>query len=411
MRFGTLQILQAVSFCLLGSHFLGCGTNANNTADTTAKPTLPTVAISNAEQGSANRAPEVGSAAWLIEQAKELRAQPMPENADLQKVQAIREQRNRKIVEMATEAIAKSHKIPEKKSTFEEAVHQLLEARLQLALLGKQADIDDFYGDVTALRDREIDSKSAADAAFTLARFAHTNARRFAKDDPRWLKEFANQAIVFATSYPQQATRAVPLLFAAGQSCELHNQPEQAKKCYGLISQQFPNTPQARQCTAMLRRLDLPGHKAEIAGPTFSGGFVSLDRTEFQNRVVLVCFWESQNERCQELMPDIAALFQKYQKHGFRVISVSLDEEEPALSAFLKEMPLPWPHIFQPKPEQRRWSAPIVQFYGLREIPALWLIDHNGLVNSTNTRPEHLEQEIRNLLSAASNAKSTSNSK
>ena len=206
-----------------------------------------------------------------------------------------------------------------------------------------------------------------------------------------------------------ETTRAVPLLFAAGQSCELHNQTDEAKKCYKIIEQQFPNTPQARQCTAMLRRLDIPGNKPEINGPTLSGGFVSLDRPEYQNRVVLVCFWESQNKRCQKLMPQIATLQQKYQKHGLSVISVSLDEEEPALAAYLEKQPLPWPHIFQPKPEQRRWSSPIVQFYGLREIPSLWLINHQGLVSSTNSKPEQLEQEIRKLLSFAGKARSAGN--
>ena len=63
----------------------------------------------------------------------------------------------------------------------------------------------------------------------------------------------------------------MPLLLAAGRSCELHGLLDEAVACFALIQAQFPDSTQAAQAAGVMRRLKLPGQKLQLAGPTLDG--------------------------------------------------------------------------------------------------------------------------------------------
>ena len=143
--------------------------------------------------------------------------------------------------------------------------------------LADPAAIEDLYQDRDELYERDPKSKAANEAAFVVARFAHTKARDYAKQEPRWLTEFSHQARAFAVSFPDDAARAVPLVYAAGLSCELNGQMDEALACYALLRDNFPKSPQGQQILAVLRRLQMVGKPVELAGPTIDGKY-SVDR-------------------------------------------------------------------------------------------------------------------------------------
>ena len=333
-----------------------------------------------------------------LTEIQQIRSQPFPKTQDLEILKNTRRERNLHIIEVANKAIGLTHKDSSLEAFFNQAVASLMEAHLQLALQGATEDIDAIYGAAAALYERDPNSEAAAEAGYALARLAHTNARRYAPKEPRWLVEFARQARLFAENFPQQAARSVPLLYAAAWSCELHQMRDEAIACYTLLQEKFPKTHQGAQSEAVLRRLMLIGQTPDLQGPTLDGGFVSLDDQERNGKVVLVVFWSSDTARFAEELPYIQKIVQKHGTAGLKVVGVNLDEEELDVDRFLQQHAMPWPHIFYPGSDQRRWENPIAKFYGIRDIPMYWLIDRQGRVVDNYAQLKTMDKKIQQLL-------------
>jgi hypothetical protein len=362
---------------------------------------LPTASIGsqNAEEPDQKFVePSAGTPERTVLEITRLQVKPWPKSDDVDLLRTARAERNRQIIKLAGEAIEATHNVPGKQQVFTTAVHHLMEARMQLALAGEQSDIDALYEDAASLYERDPSSKAAVEAAYALAKFAHTNARRYAQQEPRWLAEFSRQARMFAMNFPQEQTRAVSLLFAAGWSCELHRLRDEAVQCYTLLQEKFPESPQAQQSVAILRRLHLAGKPMELAGPTIDGGYVRID--DYRGKVVLVSFWATDSQSFVEQLPLLTSAAAKFGSSNLAVIGVNLDEEEPPVDAFLANNSITWPQIFYADREKRRWNNPLVKYYGVRDIPMLWLIDRYGNVVNTLVDPGRLDEEIRALLAS-----------
>lgn len=395
----------------------GCGDTASQPQATTAngleqsspasaRQPLPTAAIapvgqqkSSADEGDDGAAaprPKQGSPEWLISEVVKLRLKPVPQTDDLEALRADRKQRNSEIIRLATEAVAQTHQVPNQERLLNVAVHHLLEARLQLAMLDDAEQVEAIYDDAAALYKRDPQSKAAAEAAHALVRLAHANAQRHGEQEPRWLQEFARQARMFAANFPQEEKRAVPFLVAAGQSCELHGRPEEAAACYAQVQQNFANSPFARPIPGILRRLRLQGQAVQLAGPTLDGSYKSID--DYKGNVVLVVFWATQ---VQSFAPQIARLNEIEAKHGpsgLRLLGVNLDEEELVVADFLDQAKLTWPQIFFSEDGKRGWNNPIATYYGINNLPTLWLIDQNGIVVDTTCDLSKLDAQLAKLL-------------
>ncbi len=302
--------------------------------------------------------------------------------------------RDQAIIQLAQKAIGLTFKDEAKQELFSEAAHLLLEARYRLALRGKREDVDLLYEDANELASRFADTPVAADATYILAQFAYKSALDFGKEEPRWLDEFARQSRLFASEFPNETIRAPRLLFYAGWSCELHGKVDVAKGCYTDLANTFPKSREGQQATAMLRRLNMLGQPLEFGGPTTDGGWVSAEETA--GKVTLVVFWSSENERFIKALPKLKEISEKYFKFNFRVVGVCLDEDEGVINGFLEKQGLNWSQVFDPA--HRRWDNTIVKHYGIRDIPTIWLVDHNGVVRDLFVDVEKLEPQVQQLL-------------
>lgn len=107
---------------------------------------------------------------------------------------------------------------------------------------------------------------------------------------------------------------------------------------------------------------------------------------DYRGKLVLLDFWATWCGPCIAEMPNIKEVYEKYHAKGFEIIGISLDTDEAALRKFIKENQLPWRQVFDGK----RWETPLVQQYGIRGIPAQFLIDQEGRVISVKARGERL---------------------
>jgi peroxiredoxin len=359
--------------------------NAGSSIETTSAETpAPDAAVTDAAAESPGDA--VPAEATKTPSVKEQLAQ----------TRALRRERNQQIVNLAMKTIAQTAKDPAQQALFEQAVTQFLDAHLQLALQGDETSISALYEAAEAFHAKKADSASAASAQLTLVNLAHANALRYAETEPRWLQEFARHAQLYATRFPQAGDKGIPLLFSAGRSCELHGLSEEAKACFSLLQQQYPESPQAAQVAGILRRMQMLGKPIEFVGPTIDGNEINLSDFQGQKTVVII-FWATHAQPFVEAAPQLKAITDKYKKYA-QVISVSLDTEEPAIDQFLEQSQLTWPVIFHPQQNQRGWNAPLASYYGVSQVPTIWIVDLKGAVAKVDVTAKSLESDLREVI-------------
>ena len=114
-----------------------------------------------------------------------------------------------------------------------------------------------------------------------------------------------------------------------------------------------------------------------------------------KGKVVLVVFWATWCGPCVAETPALQAAYGKFHAQGLEIIGISLDDQEDKgkLNKFLKSRKIPWPQYFDGKERDNQ----IALQFGIDGIPALFLIDKQGILRDTNARAG-LEEKITSLL-------------
>jgi thiol-disulfide isomerase/thioredoxin len=121
-----------------------------------------------------------------------------------------------------------------------------------------------------------------------------------------------------------------------------------------------------------------------------------LKVANFKGKVVMIDFWATWCGPCVGEVPNVAAVYQKYHDKGFEIIGVSLDREgdKDKMISFTKEHNMPWPQFYDGK----YWQNELSVKYGIRSIPATFLLDGSGKIIAKNVRGEALEPAVKKAL-------------
>jgi thiol-disulfide isomerase/thioredoxin len=118
-----------------------------------------------------------------------------------------------------------------------------------------------------------------------------------------------------------------------------------------------------------------------------------VDLTKLRGKVVLVDFRATWCGPCKAEVPHVVEAYQKLHDKGFEIVGVSLDQDKNALTAYTAAHGMTWPQYFDGK----GWQNQIATEFGVQSIPAMWLVNKQGYVVTTNGRAD-LEGEVEKLL-------------
>lgn len=135
---------------------------------------------------------------------------------------------------------------------------------------------------------------------------------------------------------------------------------------------------------------------ADISLPNPEGKTMSL--SDLKGKVVLLDFWASWCGPCRKENPTVVKNYKKYKDKGFEVFSVSLDSRTERWQKAIEQDGLVWPYHVS---DLKKWKSAPAAAYGVRSIPATFLIDRDGKIIGKNLRGPRLEAKLQELFGAA----------
>jgi peroxiredoxin len=175
--------------------------------------------------------------------------------------------------------------------------------------------------------------------------------------------------------------------------------PEEISDMYNNLDAELKTNKHAKKIEEILENLSklAIGKKApDFSAKSPDGNEVSL-KSSLGSKVTIIDFWASWCKPCRVENPNMVALYNEFKDSGLSIIGVSLDQEgklEDWKNAIAQDN-LTWYHLSNLK----FWQDPIAELYNVKSIPAIFVLDANGIIVAKDIRGEELKNKVKELIS------------
>ena len=171
----------------------------------------------------------------------------------------------------------------------------------------------------------------------------------------------------------------------------------EVKELYETLTEGLKQIPLAKTLKTNLderNAVEIGSKAPEFSAPNPQGEVIALK--DSMGKITLIDFWAAWCKPCRAENPNLVRIYNKYHEQGFNIIGVSLDREgqKDKWAKAIEDDKLTWPQVSN----LQFWQDPIALLYGVRSIPAAFIIDENGVIVATNLRGNALEAKVKELL-------------
>ena len=114
------------------------------------------------------------------------------------------------------------------------------------------------------------------------------------------------------------------------------------------------------------------------------------------SKLLLVDFWAAWCGPCRQENPNVVKVYNEFNKKGFDVFGVSLDQKKEDWVKAIADDKLTWTHVS----DLQYWSNAAAKLYAVNSIPANFLLDETGTIIGRNLRGEDLYNRVNEILGA-----------
>lgn len=118
-----------------------------------------------------------------------------------------------------------------------------------------------------------------------------------------------------------------------------------------------------------------------------------VDLEKMRGKVVLIDFWATWCGPCVAELPNVLKAYKELHPKGFEIVGISLDSDKGKLKKFVADKGMAWPQFFDGK----GWKNEISSGFDIHSIPAMWLVNKDGMVVDTAARGG-LDEKVAKLL-------------
>lgn len=128
----------------------------------------------------------------------------------------------------------------------------------------------------------------------------------------------------------------------------------------------------------------------------------TISHNTYRGRVVLVNFWATWCKPCLKELPEFAALYRKYRKHGLTLLAISTEEDVGPINDYIEKKKVAAKYAYDAEDYAQQYKSPA--------FPFSFVVDHKGVIRASyrNYKPEcmgKLEKDIREALERRATAR------
>ena len=136
---------------------------------------------------------------------------------------------------------------------------------------------------------------------------------------------------------------------------------------------------------------NMPKKELDADLKTIAGKRVAL--SSLKGKYVLLTFWSVQSKDCIEENLQLKEFYKLYNKKGFEIYQINLDENEADWKAAVRFDELPWICTREDDPKDPK----IAILFNVKTLPANYLFDKQGIIIASDLHGRALQLKLEQL--------------